>query len=297
MTQSFERVKSRLDNIQSIKPLLSALRTLSMSEWQLALTKIEGIRQYEENFHQIIAEILPKVKFSRTKKSKNHKKNPSLAERIILIVGTERGLCGRFNRILAENTLTWIKDQGFSSYQIWALGTRMVQELSRMGVTIDRRNPFQTNDISNYQLAYLAVQNWLSLYEEGAFNQFIIIFNRIARGGQYSFTWRQLLPFEIQQFNKSAERSINIWPPPIIETDPQGIYHQIIDQYIASTYYQTLLQSTAAENASRYRLMEDAKENALEIIKELKTMINIERKRRITQEMQELASGSGLLEK
>jgi F-type H+-transporting ATPase subunit gamma len=85
------------------------------------------------------------------------------------------------------------------------------------------------------------------------------------------------------------------WPPPIIETDPRGIYKQIIQHYIASSFHQILLKSAAAEHGARYNLMEEAKKNADEIINDLQMLINIERKKKITQEMQELASGAGLL--
>jgi F-type H+-transporting ATPase subunit gamma len=86
------------------------------------------------------------------------------------------------------------------------------------------------------------------------------------------------------------------WPPPIIETDPKGIYHQIIQNFIASTYYQIVLKSAAAEHAARFNLMQEAKDNADELLQELRSVINTERKRKITQQMQELAVGAGLLD-
>jgi F0F1-type ATP synthase gamma subunit len=58
----------------------------------------------------------------------------------------------------------------------------------------------------------------------------------------------------------------------------------------------SLLKSAAAEHAARFNLMEEAKENADDIIEELRQVINTERKRKITQQMQELAAGAGLLD-
>jgi len=268
-----------------------------MSAWQMSLNKLVETEQYEKYLHHILARLMPNIKFPSSKKHTHKNNGAEIAETIILIIGTERGLCGRFNRLLCENALAWINENSISSYQIWALGTRMVLALERMGVTINWRKPFPSIVNSNFQHTYLTIQKWLSLFEKGAFNQFIVLFNQIERGDQYTFMRKQLFPFEMHQPGTGLQNFKENWPPPIIETDPQGIYHQIIDQYIASAFYRILLQSTAAEHASRYRLMEDAKENAQEIMKELKVIINLERKRKITQEMQELASGSGLLEK
>lgn len=267
-----------------------------MSAWQMALKKIEGIQQYEEVFKHVLADILLEISFPTRERAANRKKDLEIAETIVLIIGTERGLCGRFNRVLAENAISWIKDQNFPSYQIWVLGTRMVGALKRMNVEINWRKPLPSGEGLTFQHAYLTVQNWLASYESRNFNQLVILFNQIGRGGQYTFTWKQLLPFEIDHPDPGKRKVEKKWPPPIIETDPKGIYLQIIDQHIASEFFRILLQSTAAEHAFRFRLMEDAGDNAQEIMKELKMIINTERKRKITQEMQELASGSGLLE-
>ena len=82
----------------------------------------------------------------------------------------------------------------------------------------------------------------------------------------------------------------------IIETDPKGIYTQIIQHFIASSFYQALLQSIIAESSSRFRIMEEAQRNAGEIITTLTQEIQSERKRQITREMQELAAGAGLID-
>jgi len=96
--------------------------------------------------------------------------------------------------------------------------------------------------------------------------------------------------------NINSQHNNPIWPPPIIETDPRGIFNQIIIQKIASIFYQAQLKSIIAENSFRYNLLQEAEDNAGEIIEELKSVINTERKRKITQQMQELASGAGLLD-
>lgn len=296
MTQSFERAKSRLDNIETIEPLLGALRTISMGAWQKALNDIEKIKLYEENFSHILSIILPKLKSPRLRKPKRITKNPELADNIILIIGTERGLCGKFNENLAEKSLAWISEQNFSTYQIWVVGSRMVRILERMDVDISWRNPLPSSELSTYQQSYLTTQKWLDQYESYAFNNFVILFNQLAKGTDFDFSTFNLLPYEVHHPLSAAKKKEDKWPPPIIETDPKGIYHQIIQHFIASSFLQALLTSAAAEHSARFNLMQEATENAEEIIEDLTRVINTERKRKITQQMQELAAGAGLLD-
>lgn len=294
MTQSFEIAKSRFDNISAIKPLLSALRTLSMGAWQMALNKLSKMDQYQDHFIKILAQILPYIKERQIRKHQNGVTNTTNIDTILLIVGTERGLCGKFNQTLAENAVTWLKSQDFPSYEIWAMGTRLIRELERMRIDITWKKSFQTSDASSYQAAYMNAQKWLEQFESYQFNRLMLIYNEMNRG-QIQFSTIQLLPYQLD-YATQALKTETSWPPPIIESDPTGIYHQIIQHFIASSFYQVLLKSTVAEHSTRYNLMQESIDNAEDIIEELQLIINAERKKQITQEMQELATGAGLLD-
>ncbi len=296
MTQNFERAKARLDNISSIEPLVGALRTISMGTWQMALNKIAKIKSFEENYDHILMEILPLIKKSQLNRRKTKEKTTNIADSIFLIIGTERGLCGQFNETLIDDSQKWINKQDISSYQIWAMGSRLIQKLEGRKINFNWRKPLPASDLTTYKQAYLTTQNWLDQFEDYDFNQFYILYNQLKTGSQYQFSTYQLLPFEIKDLHMVQKQVTKKWPPPIIETDPKGIYRQIVQNYIASSYYLILLKSSAAEHAARFNLMEEAKENASEIIEELQQVINVERKRKITQEVQELAAGAGLLD-
>lgn len=298
MAQNSERVQSRLNNIHAIEPLIGALRTLSMGTWQMALNKLARMQQYERYYNQILLEILPMLEEREMRKLKKNVKQVDIADTILLIIGAERGLCGKFNKILIQNAINWIKGQAFPSYQIWAMGSRMIRDLERNDIEISWRKPLPLNKLASYQQSYLTSQNWLEQFENYAFNQFIVLFNQTARGGRYQFSAFKLLPYNIHHpLSIIGETEVQKhWPPPIIETDPKGLYNQIVEHFIASSFHQILLKSAAAEHSTRYNLMQNAEDNAKDIIEELKQVINQERKRKITQEIQELASGAGLLD-
>jgi len=296
MAQDFERVKSRLDNIKAIEPLLGALRTMSMGTWQIALKKIEGISQYVQYLDDILVEILPIISKYQSRKIKKATQSPEVADTIILIIGTERGLCGKFNEKLASNALTWIETQNFPSYRIWTLGEKMVQEFSRRDIEPAWQESLQTSALPSFENSFITTQKWLRQFEAFAFNQLFIVHNQSIKGGSYQFNTLKLLPYERINTFQTSQNTAQPWPPPIIETGPRRIFQQIIRYHVASSFQKALLASAVAEHSSRYNLMQEAKNNAEEIIEDLILVINTERKRQITQEMQELASGAGLLD-
>jgi F-type H+-transporting ATPase subunit gamma len=295
MSQSFERATSRLDNIRTIQPLLSALRTMSMGAWQMANKKIAGVTHYENNLVQILSELVPKVTGKRISAQGQPETSPTIADAIVLIIGSERGLCGKFNTSIADKALQFIDQNNFSDYQIWVMGSRLLLEIERRGVPISWRKPLPASGLISYQEAYLLTQKWLEQYETYAFNQVIILYNQVARGGAHQFTSFKLLPYDLQAQLDNKPTLAHRWPPAIIETDPRGIYHQIIQHFITVSFFKSLLLSAAAEHSARYHLMQEANDNAEDIIQELVRILNAERKRRITQQMQEIAVSAGLI--
>jgi F-type H+-transporting ATPase subunit gamma len=83
--------------------------------------------------------------------------------------------------------------------------------------------------------------------------------------------------------------------PIIVETDPVSLFARVIEQLTATRLYALLLESAAAEHAARYELMGAATQNADRLIAELTLAIHTARQQAITQEMQELAAGAGMI--
>jgi len=143
MSQNFETAVSRLNNLQAIEPLLSALRTMSMGAWQMTQKRLATLDRYKGNYDHIIGEIVPHLNGLKSDYHIPSNQTPVVADTIYLILGSERGLCGKFNETLAEEAVAWIEAQDVTSFQIWAAGKRMVHTLERMDISFLGENPFR----------------------------------------------------------------------------------------------------------------------------------------------------------
>lgn len=296
MSQTLERVKARLRNITAIEPLLSALRTISMANWQMALRQNKRIRAYEQQYKLILNDILPLIDQMSFHKKQTKAVNSDVPHTIFLIIGTEHGLCGRFNGLLADNAINYIQEQNVENYSVWALGSQIQSTLKKKNVSLDWAEPLPTREIGTYEQAYQLTQDWHNRFEKSEYSRLLVLYNQAIRGGGNKFMTLNLLPFNLESHRPEKFSETRSWPEPIIETDPIGIYRQIINHFLASRFYQALLQSIIAESSSRFRIMEEAQQNAEKIITSLTQEIQSERKRKITQEMQELAAGAGLID-
>ena len=295
MTQSYERIVARLNNLQAIEPLLGALRTISMGTWQMAQNKLNRLADFQENYHQILKQVSPLVA-KRNKPTRTLKNEDKSQKNILLLIGTERGLCGKFNENLTVESLKWIEQQSTPPAQIWAIGSKLSQTMRTLGLSPNWSATFDSDFLNTYRRAYLTTQQWVSQFEDGQFDQLTVVYQKKKGEGQLQFNTVTLLPFELSEQEPSPGTADIPLPPPIIETDHLGIYEQIKAHFIASTFYRALLESAIAEHSSRFLLMEEAKKNSDDIITSLNRELNIERKRKITREMQELAIGAGLID-
>ena len=290
--EALDRAQTRLSNIQSVQPILSALRTISLGSWQAAQKQQRVAQLYHSQLQAMLPAVLPHLPEARNRATST---SVSVSQKVLLVIGSERGLCGRFNHLPAEHAEKILKQKGGhnASIQVVALGSRLARTLRQRGISFDQllKMPKTLSDING--LADQLTNRWLIYYEECEIDQVEVLFNAYRGIGQYRHKMVTLIPPPLGPAD--GDQNEATWPPPIIETDPLRLYAAIVARLIAATLYRVMLESAAAEHSARYQLMEAATQNTERLIESLSIDIQAARRQAITQEMQILASGAGLL--
>jgi len=289
-----ERVQSRLENIRAVEPILSAMRTISLASWQMALNRRAHLRRYTEALNRALAAMPPRLHASRFASRALPATGPSTA--VALVVGSERGLCGRFNAATVERAEKYLAEAARDDRDValMALGTRVTRTLQQRGHILDWSGKLSLTALPSYRQALDLTRRWLRDYEANEIVTVDVIYNDYRGIGYYQTRVARLLPPHADQgFVGVAQEPP--WPPVIVETDPVSLCNRGVEQWIASRLCEMLTASTAAEHSVRYQLMEGATRNAERLIRELTMTIQTARQQAITEEMQELAAGAGLI--
>jgi F-type H+-transporting ATPase subunit gamma len=214
----------------------------------------------------------------------------------VLAVGSERGLVGRFNATVARRVDSHLAELEAAGLQVefMALGTRL-----RRSLRLHKRSPgwFSTLPVTtlpSYSLALELTRRWLVRYEQNELDVVSVVHNAYRGTGRTETRVVRLIPPQLPKVEENGGPS-GTWPPPIIETDPLGLYVNAARQWMAVGLHEILLDSAAAEHSTRYQLMESASRNAERLISELTLVIQSAHRQRITREMQDLATGAGLI--
>jgi len=301
--EDLERAENRLTNIRTVEPILSALRTISLGSWQAVLKRKDGVRHYEERLVATLPALLPHLPTDR--RTARPPLSPPMGGKeggtriAALVVGSERGLCGRFNAAVVERAERYLAEQETAGAQVelLALGARTTRILRRREWSLAWSATLSVTALPSYRLAFDLTHRWLARYEERELDAVDLIYNAYHGTARYEPTVVRMIPPTLPTSGPlDGRRSLSEpWPPPIIETDPLSLYARVIEQWTAVSLYRRLLDSAAAEHSMRYQLMEAATQNAERLISELTLAVQTARQQAITQEMAELAAGAGLI--
>jgi len=219
---------------------------------------------------------------------------PASAHRRLLIVfGTDQGMAGPFNDIVAAEAFRRMKgvEPLGVHWTVWACGMRARVRLERLGCTVDElfEVPASVTAIHGaVQQILLHVESWHSLDRDARVD---LAFNRPASGAAFEPHRVRLLPVNRAWLRSFGERR---WPSrglPTFTMEPARLLSALVRQFLFVTLYRTLAESMAAENVGRLAAMQVAEKNIAERLDQLSAAYHQRRQGVITEELMDVMSG------
>ncbi len=289
--EQLERLTSRLDNVEAVEPILNALRAISSSSRMQALNRAKAVEQYGQDLLNILSILLPRLHrppgISQARATSN-------GRWVLLVIGSERGLCGAFNEALVEYADQLLTEHVHTgrTVQLMALGTRMQRAFRTVAHQPSWSGRLPATGVPSFSVAQGLVQLWWQRYRSREIDALEMVYNSYRGWAQYEP--RKILLFPPQlPLDTPSQALIETW----IETDPRNLYDRALELWLSAGLYGILLESAAAEHSARFRLLDGASQNAERLIEELRLYLRTARQEAITSELQDLAVGAGLLER
>jgi F-type H+-transporting ATPase subunit gamma len=209
---------------------------------------------------------------------------------VILVVGSERGLCGRYNAAIVDRTAAYLASDlpPDTDAELIALGSQIGRLLQRAEYELAWTAKLSLTATPSFDLALGLSRQWLKRHDVGEIDGVYAIHNAYRGLGDYRSEVAQLIPGLV------PPREATVLAP-IVETDPASLRELVVEQMTASRLHAMLVESAAAEHSTRYQLMDGATQNIARITEELQRTIHSARQQEITREMQELAAGAGMV--
>lgn len=266
------RLQARTESLEELKRLFAAMQALAASEVQSAQSALHSIRAYTDTIEQAIrdaARLQPPTSRAATDDEPTGKS-------ALVVVGSERGFAGPFNRLLLERA----RSSTAPGEAVILVGQRCASIAGEHGIKASWIVSTATH-IGGLPTTARRLSSYLSDYTTVR-----AIFGQYQSGSRFEPALRQILPPAPEMLGRANGRAA-----PLHQLTPALLLHQLIGELLLAELMLVLTESFASENAARLQIMQSAGHNITDKLDILGRQIRDRRQNAITTELLEVISG------
>jgi F-type H+-transporting ATPase subunit gamma len=262
------------------------MKLVSAAKLSKAQARIQGFKPYSHELDKTVRVA------SALAEGYTHEylKESSSKNAAILVISSDKGLCGSYNSSLYKKVKAFIRSETETNFKLFFIG-RKVKEL------LARDNYLQTKTYSyakadpEFSEANEIVTELADLFKQGEIGKLYVAYNSFVSAIEFNSTVKQVLPMTVTAEEK--ENLIKEFPVDFkYEPSAEAILDSLIPEVLNTTVFTSMLDAIAAEHATRMTAMDNATTNSKEMIRDLTITMNKLRQAAITTELTEIVSGA-----
>ena len=289
---SLKDLRDKIASTQKTKQTTKAMKMVSAAKLRRAQENIVNARPYARKLLDVIQRMAMNTSVSHLFLKRDHVPNekPKL---LLVVVTSDRGLCGGFNNAICKYTENFLKEKkdNYEKIDFIFIGRKGASYFKRKGL-ISKKDILNLVRNINYQLAADISETILEAYSSQEYTQVRLIYNEFKSALAQDVVDEQILPVQRGDV-KDTDQSFSgdfVFEPKI-----EDILDTLLKKHFAIQIYRCLQESVASEHGARMSAMENATKNAGEVISSLSLKYNKARQAKITTELIEITSGANAL--
>jgi F-type H+-transporting ATPase subunit gamma len=280
-----KEIRTKIASIKNTQKITKAMEMVAASKMRKAQERMRTARPYAEKIRKIVGH-LRQVNLDY--------KHPFTIERPIasvgiIVISTDRGLCGGLNLNLFKAALATIREAKGKGAKInlCLIGSKGLQYFRRLAGVEITGSVTHLGDRPHVKDLIGATKLMLDAYRDAKVDQVLLVHNVFVNTMSQKAEVSQLLPLQTIDKEQLPER----WDY-LFEPDAVGILDGFLMRYIESQVFQGAVENVACEMAARMVAMKSATDNAGKLIDELRLIYNKARQAAITKELSEIVGGA-----
>jgi len=280
-----KEIRVKIASVKNTQKITKAMEMVAASKMRKAQDRMQAARPYARRIRQVIGHL------GHANPEYHH---PYLAPRAevkrigVIIVSTDRGLCGGLNSNLFRETLRRLRawEGEGKEIDLCLIGSKATAFFSRTGGKVVGQAS-QIGDAPPLDKLIGTIQIMLDAYIDGNIDELYLVSNRFVNSMTQTPTVAQLIPVKPDEDDKLTHHWDYIYEP-----DAKDVLDLLLDRYIEALVYHGVIENIACEQSARMVAMKSASDNAGKLIGELQLIYNKARQAAITQELSEIVSGA-----
>jgi len=281
---SLKSIKKRIVSVKNTRQITKAMKMVSAAKLRRAQENVVAARPYAKKLAEVLQNLSANLEGDL---------HPLLEKReakklLLIVLTSDRGLCGGFNSNLCKAGDRYIKEKADSYEQINVMTVgRKGYEFLRSRYTI-YKNFSNVLSKPGYQTAAMLAQEVIDGFVAGDYDQVELLYNSFRTVMTQDITFQQMLPVVPEEKGISEEAPVEF----IYEPSVGELLAEILPKNIEVQIFKAMLETVAGEHGARMTAMDSASKNANEMIGKLTLQYNRARQAAITTELMEIISGS-----
>ncbi|NIJ51604.1 ATP synthase F1 subunit gamma [Dyadobacter arcticus] len=290
---SLKEVRSRIVSVNSTQQITKAMKMVAAAKLRRAQDGITQLRPYAQKLGEMLSTVSAAAESAVDSPLKTVR---AVNKVLIIVVTSDRGLCGAFNTNIIKATLQLIEQKyAFQArngnVEIFAIGKKGAEAFSRRGFVVHTGYTDIFTRLSFVSVKQ-AAEEIMKDFSDGRYDAVDLVYNEFKNVATQIIHADQYLPIPTDyKVGKTKKLEVNY----IFEPSEVEILAELIPKSLKIKLYRSVLESNASEQGARMTAMEKATENAQELLKELRLIYNRTRQAAITKEILEIVGGAEAL--
>jgi F-type H+-transporting ATPase subunit gamma len=293
---NLKEIRNRIQGVKNTAKITSAMKMVSAAKLKRAQDAIESARPYVLKLNDVLGNLVENV--GESYDNPLSQKRDEVNNVAVIVVTSDRGLCGSFNTNLIKESWAFVSETVKQNHpnakiDIVACGKKAVgfyKKQSDFEVIANYPDIFAKLE---FDTAKKIVDEVKETYISGNYDRVFVLVNEFVNVVTQVPKRHQLLPIETSSEENEESNFVTDY---IFEPSQNEILDELLPKILNISMWRYLLESNAAEHASRMMAMDNATNNAKDLVEQLNLTYNKERQAAITTEMLEIVGGANALE-
>ena len=284
-----KEIRTKIASIKNTQKITRAMEMVAASKMRKTQERMRASKPYATKIYDVVKHI------ARANSEYHH---PFMSKREIkrigiIVVTTDRGLCGGLNANLLRETLGTMRPWHAEGKEIdlCVIGRKGQAFFKRVGGRV-LASVDHLGDTPGIKDLIGAVKVMLDAFYQGEIDALHVVSNEFINTMTQKPTMKQLLPLPISE--EDSQSLGHHWDY-IYEPDAKELLDELLERFIELQVYQAVVENIACEQAAKMIAMKSATDNAGDLIKEFQLAYNKARQSAITQELAEIVGGAAAL--
>jgi F-type H+-transporting ATPase subunit gamma len=290
---NLKAIRIRITSFKSTRQITSAMKMVSAAKLRKAQDKIVRLRPYANKIRGLLVDLTQSL--ADSEEGNIYQRMSSPEKVLIVVVTSNRGLCGAFNTNVINETRRVISEKYSDQFR---MGNLKLLTIGKKGFDYFRKQnmnmlPDQNNllhDLTYDNVARIAEQV-MNSFTSGEFDRVELIYNQFKNAAVQNLTSEKFLPVDTIPAGKEKCSPFDY----IYEPGKEDIIKELIPKSLKIQFYKAILDSFVAEHGARMTAMHKATDNATGMIRDLTLLYNKARQAAITNQILEVVSGAEAL--